>query len=77
MMFSGERFQRPWPFVTYGNQKRIKLFGLLDNIFIRFGAKLHRQTVGIPMCTNCVPLVADLFCFLMKEISDDTQADIM
>ena len=34
---------------------------LLDNIFIRFGSKLHRQIVGIPMGTNCAPLVKDLF----------------
>ena len=33
----------------------------LDNIFIRFGTKLHRQIVGIPMGTNCAPLGADLF----------------
>ena len=25
---------------------------LLDNIFIRFGIKLYRQVVGIPMGTN-------------------------
>ena len=36
---------------------------LLDNIFIRFGTKLYRQEVGIPMGTNCAPLVADLFLF--------------
>ena len=29
--------------------------------FIRFGTKLYRQIVGIPMGTNCAPLVADLF----------------
>ena len=36
---------------------------LLDNICIKFGTnlKLYRQTVGIPMGTNCAPLVADLF----------------
>ena len=34
---------------------------LLDNIFIRFGNKLKRQVVGIPMGTNCALLVADLF----------------
>ena len=28
---------------------------LLDNIFIRFGTKLYRQTIGIPMGTNCDP----------------------
>ena len=38
---------------------------LLDNIFIRFGTKLYRQTIGIPMQTNCAPLVADLFRFLL------------
>ena len=34
---------------------------LLDNIYIRFSTKLYKQIVGIPMCTNCAPLVADLF----------------
>ena len=43
---------------------------LLDNIYIRFVNKLYRQIVGIPMGTNCAPLVADLFFyFVMKEIS--------
>ena len=32
----------------------------LDNIFIRFGSKLYRHIVGIPMGTDCAPLVADL-----------------
>ena len=38
---------------------------LLDNISIRFGTKLYRQVIGIPMGTNCAPLVADLclFCY--------------
>ena len=36
---------------------------LLDNIFIRFGSKLYRQIVGIPMGINCAPLVAGLFLF--------------
>ena len=38
---------------------------LLDNIYIRFGSKLYRQIVGIPMSTNCAPLVADLFFVLL------------
>ena len=42
---------------------------LLDNIYIRFGTKLYRQIVGIPMGTSCAPLVADLFYFAMKEFS--------
>ena len=37
---------------------------LLDNTFIRFETKLYRQTIGIPMGTNCAPLVAYLFLFL-------------
>ena len=37
----------------------------LDNIFIRFGSKLYRQIEGIPMGTNCAPLVADLIFFVL------------
>ena len=40
---------------------------LLDNIYIRFGNKLYRQIVGIPMGTNCAPLVADLFLFCYER----------
>ena len=42
---------------------------LLDNIFIRFGTKVYRQTIGIPMGTNCAPLVADLFLFCYESLS--------
>ena len=49
---------------------------LLDNIFIQFGTMLYRQESGIPMGTNCAPLVADLFLFcyerdFMMSLSDD------
>ena len=55
---------------------------LLDNIHIRFGTKLYRQIVGIPMGTNYAPFVADLFLFcyerdFMKDFSNDNQADII
>ena len=43
------------------------LFYLLDNICIRFGTKLYRQIVGIPMGTNCVPLVANLFLYCYER----------
>jgi len=33
---------------------------LIDNIFIEFGGRIFQQTVGIPMGTNCAPLLADL-----------------
>ena len=54
---------------------------LLDNIFFRFGANLYGQVVGIPMGTNCAPLVADLFLFcyerdFMISLSDDKQVDV-
>ena len=41
---------------------------ILDNIYIRPGTKLYRQIVGIPMGTNCAPLVADLFLFCYENI---------
>ena len=55
---------------------------LLDDSFIRFGTKLYRQVVGIPMGTNCATLVADLFLFcyergFMMSLSGDKQADII
>ena len=53
---------------------------LLDNIFIRFASKSYRQIVGIPMGTNCAPLVADLFCYereFMLSLSDNNQTDII
>ena len=51
------------------------LIYLLDNIYIRFGSKFYRQNVGIPMGSNCAPLVADLFLFcyerdFMKSLTD-------
>ena len=55
---------------------------LLDNIFIRFGNPLYRQVVGIPMGTNCAPLITDVFLFwyerdFMLSLSDDRQAYII
>ena len=28
---------------------------ILDNMYVRFGSKLYRNNVGIPMGTNCAP----------------------
>ena len=36
---------------------------LVDNIHVRFGGQLFWQMVGIPMGTNCAPLLADLFLY--------------
>ena len=55
---------------------------LLDDIYIRYGNTLYRQIVGIPMGTNCAPLVADLFlfCFIKDcktSFSSDNQTDMI
>ena len=51
----------------------------MDNIYIRYG---NKQIVGIPMGTNCAPLVADLllFCYerdFMSSLSNKNQATII
>ena len=43
---------------------------------------MYRQIVGIPLGTNCAPVVADLFlsCYerdIMMSLSGDKQADII
>ena len=49
---------------------------LIDNICVSFGGTLFQQVVGIPMGTNCAPLLADLFLysyeseFLQKLVKD-------
>ena len=52
---------------------------LLDNIFVRVRNTIYRQTIGIPMGTNCAPLTADLFLycyelqFMAKMYKDPTK----
>ena len=43
------------------HMKHIKF--LVDNIYIQIGNKTFRQTIGIPMETDCAPLLANLFLF--------------
>ena len=55
---------------------------LVDNIYIRFGTKSYRKIVGIPMGTNCAPLVADLFLYcyerdFMDSLNQDDQAHVI
>ena len=40
---------------------------LVDNIYVRFGGQLLRQIVGIPVGTNCAPLLADLFLYSFEN----------
>ena len=85
-------FNIRYAFFTSGTLKNYNLWScqkvcealtfLLDNIYIRFGSKLYRQIVGIPMGTNCAPLVADLclFCYernFMLSLSDDNQSEVI
>ena len=53
----------------YGRVKKsvMLLFIFWIILFIRFGTKLYRQTIGIPMGANCAPLVADLFLFCYER----------
>ena len=45
---------------------------LIDNIFVHFRERLFHQVLGIPMGTNCAPLLADLFLYTYeKEILDN------
>ena len=55
---------------------------LLDGIFVRFGAGLYGQVVGIPVGAGNAPLVADLFLFccggdFMMSLSDDGRAGVV
>ena len=36
---------------------------LVDNIFVVFAGKVFQQIVGIPMGTNCAPLLANIFLY--------------
>ena len=49
---------------------------------MRFGTKLYRQIVSIPMGTNCAPLIADLFLFcyeidFMASLAYNKEAEII
>lgn len=45
-------------------RKVIRLINwLVDNIYVTFGDKCFRQTIGIPMGTDCAPFLANLFLF--------------
>ena len=37
------------------------------NIYVQFDAIVYQQIVGIPMGTNCAPLIADLFRYCYEK----------
>jgi hypothetical protein len=43
-----------------------ELDSLVHNIYVVFGGQVFQQPVGIPMGTNCAPLLADLFLYSYK-----------
>ena len=78
--FTSEEHKR-YTLWSYQNVCETLIF-LLDNVYIRFGTKLYRQVVGIPIGTSCASLVADLSLFgyeryFMMPLSADTDAEII
>ena len=50
--------------VSVDNSKLVEWTNyLLNNVYIKVGSKVYRQTVGIPMGTDCAPQLANLFLF--------------
>ena len=55
---------------------------LLDNIFVNYADSIYQQVIGIPMGTNCAPLIADLFLYcyesdFMSSLNSACQSDII
>ena len=71
------RFILPVP-INFGH---VRMYVTHYRIYIRFGIKvLYRKIVGIPMGTNCAPLVSDLYLFcyerdFMISLSDENRTD--
>ena len=44
----------------------------MENIYVQFDGMVYQQILGIPIGTNCVPLIADLFlyCYERDFMSD-------
>ena len=43
-------------------------------IYLQFDGMVYQQIVGIPMGTNCAPLIADLFLYCYeRDIMSDLQ----
>ena len=80
VFFTSEEHER---YTLWSYQKVCEaLIFLFDNIYIRLSTKLYRKIVGIPIGTNCAPLVADLFIFcyerdLMMSFTADEDSEII
>ena len=40
---------------------------LMENIYVQFDGMVYQQIVGIPMGTNCAPLIAELFLYCYER----------
>ena len=54
----------------------------MENIYVQFEGIVYQQNVGIPIGTNCAPLIADLFLFchegdFMSNIHKSKQYDLI
>ena len=47
----------------YTEEDIIKMLEFLVDIFVIFAEKGFQQIIGIPMGTNCAPLLADIFLY--------------
>ena len=62
--------------VTHQINIQTDIILMFDNIYVEFGAfggPVHQQNVGIPMGTNCAPLVADLVLHVYSYEADFVQ----
>ena len=55
---------------------------LMENIYVQFDGMVYQQIVGIPMGTNCAPLIADLFLYcyerdFMSDIQKSKRQDLI
>ena len=60
--------RRSWLFLSCEDVEAMLHF-LLDNVFIQVGGKVFQQCVGIPMGTNCAPLLAELLLHDYESIA--------
>ena len=53
----------------------------MENIYVQFDGKVYQQIAGIPMGTNCAPLISDLFLYcyerdFMSELHKSKRHDL-
>jgi hypothetical protein len=68
-----------WSHLCYTQASMSARFFLVDNIYVVFGDQVFQLSVGIPIGTNCAPLLADLFLysyeakFVQKLLQDNNK----